>query len=64
MSPLPTKWIQKASAVIAAALGVFVAGGASGASTLNIIPPTGPNPLPIQPLLDIMSLIGPKENAA
>ncbi len=36
MSPLPTKWIQKASAVIAAAL-VFSASGASGA-TLSIIP--------------------------
>ena len=24
-------------------------------------PPTGPNPLPTQPLLDIMSLIGPKK---
>jgi len=25
------------------------------------LPPTGPNPLPTQPLLDIMSLTGPKK---
>ena len=25
------------------------------------LPPTGPNPLPTRPLLDVMSLIGPKK---
>ena len=37
MPSFSRKWIQKASAVIAAALGVLVAGGASG-GTLSIIP--------------------------
>ena len=34
---------------------------ASGSLSPLLGAPTGPNPLPIQPLLDIMSLIGPKK---